>query len=122
MLEHNSRILIIDGDVQFREHLAAELLPFGVLVSGYQNADEAFRDFPKMPFDLILANVAGAPGNGVELIYLLGKLALRIPVALITDFPDDQKSVHDFAGAFAYLAKPLPAWRVRELLRAAEKP
>jgi CheY-like chemotaxis protein len=121
LLQHHSRILIVDDDPDILRLLRSMLSAAGYdVVAGY-GGDDALRKVKKQRFDLILTDLSMPKMSGVELIELLRSdpETADIPILAVTAYVWDQlgRNAADI-GCNGFISKPFDS---RDLLRQIAK-
>jgi CheY-like chemotaxis protein len=121
-------LLLIEDDTEMRRMLAASLRRDGHVVVEAANGDDALDwlgpgvldgDVERMP-DLIVSDIRLPYFSGLEILESLQVAARRIPVILITGFPD--RETHTLAaqlGATCVIEKPFDLAELRAAVRLA---
>ncbi|MGH7172673.1 MAG: sigma-54-dependent transcriptional regulator [Gemmataceae bacterium] len=111
-----TRILLIDDDDHFGEHLEAELKKRGYQVEYRDSAEDVPDELANGEFDLVLLDNYLPGLTGLEFLGQLQQRGLRLPVILMTGLPS-ANTVMDAMnlGAYAYVSKDVP-----ELLQELE--
>ncbi|MDD5349937.1 MAG: response regulator transcription factor [Chthoniobacteraceae bacterium] len=111
-------IAIVEDDPRIRSTLATILSREEDCrcVGQYGSAEEALREIPKDPPEVVIMDI-NLPGiNGVECVRRLSKLSPRCHILMLTVFNDTETIFNALrAGAVGYLTKPV---RAAELLSA----
>ena len=111
------RVLVVDDDPEILDLARFLLEPDGYQVLGVSSGDEALPALAEQRFDLVIADVAMAGVDGVELCRRIRADAnLRhLPVLMLTAVAGEEVRADALAaGANGYLTKP---FGVDELLR-----
>ena len=126
--QHRSTILLVEDDPDMRRMLAATLRRDGHFVIEAANGEAAFDwlapgvledDLERIP-DLVVSDVRLPHYSGLEILEGLQVSRPRIPVILITAFPDQE--THDLAarlGAQCVLEKPFELSQLRAAVHLA---
>ncbi len=102
------KILLVDDEEAQRETLGGYLSKKGYYVKKSPNAEEAFDEFTKNSFDLIISDFKMPGKNGEELIMDIRNINPEIPAILITAFGEIQDAVRIMKfGAIDYIQKPI---------------
>jgi DNA-binding response OmpR family regulator len=123
-----STLLLVEDDTEMRRMLAAALRRDGHFVIEAANGDEALDwlapgvlegDLERVP-DLIVSDIRLPYFSGLEILEGLQVAARRIPVILITGFPDRETHARAAAlGAVRVLEKPFDLGELRAAVHAA---
>lgn len=115
-----ARVLVVEDDDELRSSLASVLLEEGYAVEEARNGLDALRvlgsDGGGAAFDLIVTDHRMPVGLGLDLVELLRRGGIDIPVILITAFPDAHLRERARRLGALVLAKP---FRVETLTRSA---
>ena len=121
-------VLLVEDDTQMRRMLAAALRRDGHFVIEATNGDEALEwlapgvlegELERVP-DLVVSDIRLPYFSGLEILEGLHVASRRIPVILITGFPDQE--THDRAaalGAECVLEKPFDLAQLRAAVHLA---
>lgn len=116
------QVAIVEDDRRLREELAGEIASHATLrcVGVFANADEALRQLPKHPPDVVLMDIhLGTGKSGIVCTQALKALLPDTQVIILTMFDDSDKIFAALrAGAAGYLLKRFAAG---ELLPAIEQ-
>jgi DNA-binding response OmpR family regulator len=126
--EVGSTLLLVEDDTEMRRMLASALRRDGHLVIEAANGDEALDwlapgvlegDVERVP-DLVVSDVRLPYFSGLEILEGIQVAARRIPVILITGFPDRETYAQAAAlGAERVLEKPFELADLRAAVHAA---
>jgi len=121
-------LLLVEDDTEMRRMLAAALRRDGHIVVEAANGDDAFDwlgpgvldgDLERMP-DLVVSDVRLPYFTGLEILESLQVSARRIPVILITGFPDRETYAQAAQlGADCVLEKPFDLGELRAAVHVA---
>jgi CheY-like chemotaxis protein len=127
----SATILLVEDDAEMRRMLSAALRRDGYELVECANGDDALDwlgpgalegDLEQRPA-LIVSDVRMPYFTGLEILAGVGRAAERIPVILITAFPDEATSAAALRlGARSVLAKPFPLADLRTAVRVALQP
>jgi DNA-binding NarL/FixJ family response regulator len=114
------KISIVDDDEGIRTGLAALIRRATDLrlVGDYSNAENALRDIPKRPPDVVLMDI-NLPGlNGVECVRQLKATLPTVQFLMLTVYEDSDSLFNSFkAGARGYLLKRTAPVRLLDAIR-----
>lgn len=123
-----STLLLVEDDAEMRRMLAVALRRDGHLVIEAADGDEALDwlapgvlegDLERVP-DLVVSDIRLPYFSGLEILEGLQVARRRIPVILITGFPDRETHARATGlGAERVLAKPFDLGELRAAVRAA---
>ena len=123
-----STVLLIEDDLEMRRMLAAALRRDGHRVVEAANGDDALEwlgpgaldgDLERIP-DLVVSDIRLPYFTGLEILESLQIVARRIPVVLITAFPDRETMAEAARlGAECVLAKPFELGELRAAVHLA---
>lgn len=116
------RVLIVDDDEALSGVFATALGATGYVARCAPDGREAARVLERESFDVIVTDVSMPGMSGVELLQVIRKHDLDVPVVLITGAPDVASAARAVEyGAFRYLEKPVSPKQLREVVdRAAQ--
>jgi response regulator RpfG family c-di-GMP phosphodiesterase len=113
-----SNILLVDDRNENLLSLKAILARPEYRLMTAQSGEQALSLALRMPFDVVLLDIAMPGMNGLEVAVALKELerSRDIPIIFITAFGDDPEEIHRAyaAGGADYLVKPLDAEIVRK--------
>jgi ActR/RegA family two-component response regulator len=110
-------ILIVDGDAHFRTNLGSELKNHGYKVSMATCGNKAFELFPQMPFQVVVADIHTANGNGLDIVRSFSAKNIKVPVILTSGERKLTTEAAKKLGAADFLYKPLNARDLMEKVR-----
>ena len=117
----NIRVAIVEDNDSIRESLALILNGSpGMQCNGaWSTAEEALREIPRQPIDVVLMDINLPGQSGIECVRQLQKDLPKIQVIMLT-IEDDSRKVFESlqAGATGYLLKNLPP---AQILAAVEE-
>jgi FixJ family two-component response regulator len=100
-------IACVDDDVSAREALAGLLKAFGFVTRVFSSAEEFLQSDRLGEASCLITDVHLGGMSGLQLQRLLAASGHRIPVIVITAFPDDRVRERALsAGAICFLSKP----------------
>jgi excisionase family DNA binding protein len=117
------RILIVDDDPRIRELLTRLLYGEGCRVSTAESGKSALVALAESEFDLLLLDLELGDMDGAAVLNQISQRKLRLPVVLITGFPDGQ--LVDRAMQFApllLLRKPIDKQQLLLTVRSTIRP
>jgi len=113
------RILVVDDDPAQRSLFESFLASRGFEVITASSGDEAFALLQSRPVDMMISDVRMPGMSGLEVLRRLGEGAARLPVVMVTAYPDIRDAVGAIRdGAVNYLVKPID---LDELLSLVEE-
>lgn len=102
-----ARILVIDDEEIIHKSLRKILRRHGHAVDSAMRAQEGLDRLREAPYDLVLTDLMMPEMNGVELLEVMRKEGIAVPVIMITGYPTIRTAVEALRlGAVDYLAKP----------------
>jgi len=115
------KILVVDDHAMLRQglkHTLAEAYP-GAVFGEAQNAQEVFQLLRRQVWDIVILDI-GLPGrNGLEVLKDLKQDRPKMPVLVLSMYPEDQFAVRVLkAGAAGYMTKESAS---EELVKAVAK-
>lgn len=118
MSEPPVHILIVDDEERLLRVLRLGLRNAGFQVTTADNAEAALDILLKKEIDLLLTDVRLGGMSGVDLIYELERLDVRLPIIVMTAHADVDTAVKSLKhGASDYLQKPFTVEEVEKLIR-----
>lgn len=103
---HRARVLLVDDDADVRRSLARQLRGRGYYVDVAPGGREAIDYVDQTSYDVIISDVKMPTMDGIELLQVVRRHDLNVPVVLLTGAPTLDTAVQAFEfGAFHYLAK-----------------
>lgn len=118
----NIRVAIVEDAAGFRDEIRSVLAeaPGMVCAGAWGSSEEALRDLPQDPADVVLVDLRLPGVSGVEFIRRLRTTAPGIQCVVLTAFGDDELVFQAIvAGARGYLLKTAPLDRLLEQIREA---
>ena len=114
------RVAIVENERSVRQELASlisETQGFQC-VGAYSSGEQALREIPRQPPEVVLMDINLGMMSGVECTYLLKQVLPELLIVMLTVY-DDRKQIFEALerGASGYLLKRTPA---PEILRAIE--
>jgi FixJ family two-component response regulator len=104
---NNSLIAIVDDDESVREALKGLLRSMKFVVETFSSAEDFLRSAHVNRATCLIADINMPGMSGLDLYRHVSNLSRRIPMILITAYPDDgMRSSPLGAGIFGYLIKP----------------
>jgi DNA-binding NarL/FixJ family response regulator len=113
-------IAIVEDDARLRAQLAGLLSssPGYECVGGYGSGEEALREIPRCPPDVVLMDINLPQMSGVDCTFRLKRLLPKLQVVMLTVYDDSEQIFRALEmGASGYLLKRTPP---EEILRAVE--
>ena len=114
------KVAVVDDDEGIRTSLAALIrrAPSLRLAGDYANAEEALKDIPLRPPDVVLMDI-NLPGmNGVECVRHLKAVLPEVQILMLTVYEDSDSLFNSLkAGASGYLLKRTASSRLLEAIR-----
>ena len=113
-------VYVIDDDNSLRGSLCWLAESNDLAVKGYADAETFLRKFDRDAPGCVVVDVRLSGMSGIELQGELGRRASRIPVIVITGYPDRQLETQARArGAFAFVPKPFDDQRILASIKEA---
>lgn len=102
------RILVVDDDRSMCELLADDLAQRGHAVQWRTEAEEAFADLMREPFDTVVTDLRMPGLNGIDFCRRLVENRPDIPVIVVTAFGSMETAIEAIrAGAYDFVTKPV---------------
>ncbi len=103
-----NRLLLVDDDGQLLHTLAVLLSRRGFELETYLTAAEAMGAVVTNRFDVILSDISMPGLDGLNLIRMVRRVDLDVPIVLMTGVPSLESAIQAVEfGAFRYLEKPV---------------
>jgi DNA-binding response OmpR family regulator len=112
------RILVVDDTPDILDFLKMVFSKAGFDVVAATGGWEAFKEFQKQEFDLVLTDLQMPNGNGLDLVSDIKRSGSKTPVFMITGDVTFDTAKATAIGAEQVLLKPIAG---RDLLRAVTK-
>ena len=107
-MEHLSKILVVDDELQIQLLLEELLTDMGYHVRVVGDGEQALQLLQREPFDGVLADLKMANLGGMELLRAIKLTYPRLPVIMITGYPSVEVAVEAMKeGATDFIIKPL---------------
>lgn len=121
-MEFNSKILIVDDQINTCKSLEAILKKSGYSCSFTFNAEDALKKVQAEHFDIVITDIRMPGMDGLQLLEELKKIQPHLVVIIITGYATIKSAVESIQkGAYDYLPKPFTPDEVRVVIeRAAE--
>ncbi len=102
------RVLVVDDEQAMCELLEAALVPRGFSIDWRTSPHEAFAEFERHAFDVVLTDLKMKGVDGIELCERLVATRPDVPVVLMTAFGSMETAVAAIrAGAYDFVTKPV---------------
>lgn len=121
-MEFNSKILIVDDQINTCKSLEAILKKSGYFCSFTLSAEDALKKVQAEHFDIVITDIRMPGMDGLQLLEELKKIQPHLVVIMITGYATIKSAVESIQkGAYDYLPKPFTPEEVRVVIeRAAE--
>ena len=104
----NPRVLIVDDEQAMCELLETALTAKGYEIEWRTSAEQAFAEFERSRFDVVLTDLRMKGASGIELCERLAANRPDVPVVLMTAFGSMETAVAAIrAGAYDFVTKPV---------------
>lgn len=113
---HGKAILLVDDEKDICDIIAVELFVSGANPVKVHDVQSALKTMDERKIDLVISDIRMPGTSGVELLDILSKRPVKIPVILITGFADISEEAALAKGAFQIVSKPFD---LDELLTSA---
>ena len=113
-----TRILIVDDQERLLRVLRLGLKELGYDVRTAANGEEALKEIYSHPPDMVVTDMQMPVMNGVELIYEMERMEMKIPVVVMTAHADVDSAVKSLKhGAKDYIQKPFTVAELHKVLK-----
>ena len=113
------KILIVDDDREFRNHLIEVLKEEGYRMDSASSTKEAYEKLSAVEFDIVLLDYMMPKQSGIDAIYEIKRLRPKIKVIMITAFASIENAIDVIKkGASDYISKP---FKIDNLLLAIRR-
>lgn len=114
----NTKVLIVDDEVEFASTLAERLQLRGYDAKSVYCAEDAFASVKSEPPDVILLDLKMPGMSGIEILMTVRTFAPNIYVILLTGHMDVEKEIEGISlNNFDYIMKPVD---IKELMQKIE--
>ena len=104
----SGRVLLVDDDPDFVEVLSEVMKQRGLEVVVTHNGEEAFSEFLRTPFDLVITDLKMPKMDGLTLLKAIKNKEKDATVLVITGFGTVESAVSAIkAGAYDYITKSI---------------
>lgn len=118
MVEKMIHILIVDDEERLLRILRLGLKTLGFTVTTAATAEEALDLLLKKEVDILLTDVRLEGMSGVDLVYELERLNIRLPIVVMTAHAEVETAVKSLKhGASDYIQKPFTVEELEKLIR-----
>ncbi|HLE18592.1 MAG TPA: response regulator [Syntrophales bacterium] len=101
------KILIVDDDREFRDHLIEVLKEEGYQIESASSAKEAYALLSAVEFDIVLLDYLMPKQSGVDAISEIKRLRPKVKVIMVTAFASIEHAIDAIKrGATDYISKP----------------
>ena len=101
------KILIVDDDAEFREHLTGALEEEGYQVDCASSVAEAYEKLGAAEFDVVLLDYMMPKKSGIDALFEIRRQRPKIKVIMITAFASIENAIDAIKkGASDYISKP----------------
>lgn len=112
------KLLIVDDEERLLRVLRLGLKNKGFEVTTAANADEALDLIFKKNFDVIVTDIRLGGMSGIDLVFELERLEIKIPVLVMTAYADVTTAVKALKhGAWDYIQKPFSVEELEKAIR-----
>ena len=119
-MDQQRRILIVDDEESFRQHLARLFLRKGYRVHDVPTAKEALKLVESEPFDVVLLDIVLPDRDGVEVLREIRERYPDLQVIMMTGNATVQNAIASMKlGAYDYLVKPFDLEELSILIERA---
>lgn len=115
-------VLVVDDEVDLCEIISAELRVFGASPMAAQNVEQALRVIAQHKIDLVISDIRMPGASGIELLNVIRRTRVDLPVVLITGYADVTVAEALAQGAEAVVSKPFDLDALFELCGRLVKP
>jgi len=101
------KILVVDDDGEFRNHLIGVLKEEGYQIDSASSAKEAYALLSAVEFDIVLLDYLMPKQSGVDAISEIKRLRPKVKVIMVTAFASIEHAIEAIKrGATDYISKP----------------
>lgn len=120
MCQANRRIAVVDDESSVRKALERLIRSAGMTVATFASGDEFLAAVALAVPDCVVLDLHMPGATGFEVLVRLARLAIRVPVVVITGHDSPEARQRAMAGgAAAYLLKPVDERALLEAIAAA---
>lgn len=122
-MELNGKVvLVVDDEVDLCEIISAELRVLGAVPKAAHTVEEALKILSSSEIDLVISDIRMPGASGVELLNVIRRTRVDLPVVLITGYADITVAEALSRGAEAVVNKPFDLDSLFELCERLVKP
>jgi CheY-like chemotaxis protein len=115
-------VLVVDDEIDLCEIMGAELRDMGASSLSAQRVDHAIRIIASQKIDLVISDIRMPGASGIELLNVIRRTRVDLPVALITGHADISIAEALACGAEVVVSKPFDFDALFELCERLVKP
>jgi len=118
------RVSIVEDEARIRKQLSALITDApGFRCAGvYASGEEALREIPRQPPDVVLMDINLGGISGVECTYRLKKVAPQVQIVMLTVYEDSEKIFAALeVGASGYLLKRTPPDEILKAIKDVQQ-
>ncbi len=115
-------VLVVDDEIDLCEIIATELRVFGASPLSAQSVDHALKIIASQKIDLVISDIRMPGASGIELLNVIRRTRVDLPVVLITGYADISVAEALAWGAEAVVNKPFDLDALFELCERLVKP
>src|SRR3989337_4319047 len=107
------KILIVDDDGEFRNHLIEVLKEEGYQIDSASSAKEAYEKLSAVEFDIVLLDYLMPKQSGVDALHEIKRLRPKIKVIMVTAFASIEHRIEAIKrGATDHISNPFTIYNI----------
>lgn len=117
-LKKRNKVLIVDDEERLLRVLRLGLKDRGFDVHTVKSGEDAIKRLWEESYDVMLTDIRMSAMSGVELVYELERMRIRMPVIVMTAYADVESAVKTLKhGAYDYIRKPFTIDELERVIR-----
>jgi CheY-like chemotaxis protein len=118
----DKKVLVVDDEIELCEIISDELRVFGAFPVSAQSVEQALKVVTGQKVDLVISDIRMPGASGIELLNVIRRSRVDLPVVLITGFADITVAEALACGAEAVVSKPFDLDALFRLCERLVKP